>query len=341
MVWAKRIGGVLVALGAILGLFMGWVWIKTSSMLSKHWDIDPVRIEHPWPFGDADLAQLRAQYARPPEPTAEGEPAAPTDPLAGLDLESVRRQRAVKRGEALAIRLGCLECHGEDLGGNVVMDVAPVMGIIAPNLTLGNGGLPGEYSLDDFDRIVRHGVKRDGTTALMPAVDYEFLSNKEVSDLFAFILTKPHVDRQMPPSYWGPVMRVMVALGRVPPPAAFRIDHDRSKRQEPPPEKVSVELGAHLAKTCVGCHRADYSGGPIGDGDPAWPPAANLTPHEEGLKGWTKNDFFTLMRSGERPDGSKVDPHAMPWQTVGYLTDVQTESVWLYLESLPPKPTGR
>ncbi|MEZ4323374.1 MAG: c-type cytochrome [Myxococcota bacterium] len=345
MVWAKRIGIVLGALAVLLVLFVGWVWFKTNSLLNTKWDVPTVRYEHPWPFDDHDLAEIRAELAAKlpaPEPVADGQEAPPpVDPLAGVDLDALRTTRAIARGEKLAIRLGCLECHGADLGGNVVMDVPPVMGLIAPNLTLGEGGLPGEFSLDDFDRMVRHGVKRDGTTALMPAIDYEYLSNKELSDLYAYVLSKPHVNRTMPPPYWGPVMRVLIATGQVPPPAAFHIDHDRKPRQTPPTKAITVEYGDHLARTCRGCHRATYVGGPIAEGDPDWPPAANLTPHEEGLKGWTKEDFFAVMRSGRRPDGTFVDPKGMPWQSVGRMDDVETEAVWVYLQSLEPAPTGR
>jgi cytochrome c553 len=352
MKWVRRIGTALAALAVLVLLFVGWVWFRTNSILNTAWNIEPVRIEHPWPFDDADLAEIATENAArlaaldaenadgTATPAEGGDEAEPRSPYEGLDLQALRTERAVARGEALAIRLGCLDCHGPDLGGNVVMDVPPVMGIIAPNITLGKGGLPGEYTLDDFDRIVRHGVKRDGTTALMPAIDYEFLSNKEVSDLYAYVLSMPHVDREMPPPYWGPVMRVLVAVGANPKPAAFRIDHDRGKRQTPPEKAVTVEYGEHLARTCRGCHDDTYSGGPIADGDPSWPPAPNLTPHEDGLKNWTEAQFFAVMRTGKRPDGTDVDPKAMPWQTVGRLDDVQTKALWAYFQSLPPTPTN-
>jgi len=345
MIWAKRIGVLLAGLAALSMVFAAWVYLKTSSILDKTWDIERTRIEHPWPFNDQDLAMIRAELLAQlpkPAPIAEGEEAPePVNPLIGADLNAMRTSRAIGRGERLGTRLGCMECHGADLGGTTVMDVPAVQGIIAPNLTLGEGGLPGEYTLDDFDRIVRHGVRRDGRTALMPAIDFEGLSNKEVSDLYAWVLSKPHVDRTLPPSYWGPVMRVLVATGQVPPPAAFRIDHDRRNPQEPPTKQIDATYGAHLAKTCRGCHREDFVGGPIRDGDPSWPPAGNLTPHEEGLKSWSKTDFFQLLRTGKRPDGSEVDPQGMPWRTVGQLDDIQTEAIWVYLQSLPAKTTGR
>ena len=352
MKWAKRIGAALAALFGLVLVFAGWVWFRTNSILNTQWDVERVRIEHPWPFDDADLAELAAEnaarlaaaQAERPTDTEDSEgavaPPQPPNPYEGLDLAALRTTRAVTRGENLAIRLGCLQCHGADLGGKVLMDVPPVMGIIAPNITLGEGGLPGEYTLDDFDRIVRHGVKRDRTTSLMPAVDYEYLSNKEVSDLYAYMLSRPNVNRTMPPPYWGPVMRVLVATGQVPKPSAFRIDHDRGKRQLPPDHAVTVAYGEHLARTCRSCHNDSYTGGPIADGDPDWPPASNLTPHEDGLQAWTEADFFTVMRSGKRPDGSSVDPEGMPWQTVGRLDDVQTKALWMYFQSLPAKPTG-
>lgn len=107
----------------------------------------------------------------------------------------------------------------------------------------------------------------------------------------------------------------------------------------PPPAEVSLEFGGHLAKVCVGCHREDYSGGPMPGGDPGWPPAANLTPHEDGLKGWTTDDVVRAFREGVRPDGSAIDP-AMPWSTLGKMTDVELQALGTYLLALEPRPTG-
>ncbi len=45
--------------------------------------------------------------------------------------------RAIARGEHIALTRGCLDCHGEKLSGNAVIDAQPMGRIYAPNITAG------------------------------------------------------------------------------------------------------------------------------------------------------------------------------------------------------------
>jgi mono/diheme cytochrome c family protein len=104
-----------------------------------------------------------------------------------------------------------------------------------------------------------------------------------------------------------------------------------------PPEATSAEFGKHLATVCMGCHGPDFSGGPITGGDPAWPPARNLTPDATGLKGWTYEQFVTAVATSQRPDGTKLRPPMTLMATYGQsMTDVERQALWGYLQSLPP-----
>lgn len=315
MKWVKRALWLVVVAGLLLAAIGGYVWFVSESMLTATHDVPAARIPSPWPMKILDA-----------------------DPL-GIG-KSIARSNARKRGEALSVRLGCRECHGQDLGGKVVMDVGPVMRLAAPNLTHGRGGLPEGYGIVDFERMVRHGVRRDGGTALMSSIDYQALSDREVSDLYVVVEDLDPVDRDVGPSSWGPVMRALYAFGQVPALSAHRIDPDRKDLETPPPHRPDARFGEHLAQTCVGCHNPHFSGGRVLDGDPDWPPAANLTPAPDGLGGWTKEQFVTLMRTGIRPDGRAVDPVAMPWKAVGTADDVELEAIWVYLRSLSPRGTG-
>ena len=75
---------------------------------------------------------------------------------------------AVARGRQLATAIAnCAACHGEDLGGAVYGDMGPVGMVAGPNLTRGRGGRGGALTDADWDRAVRHGVRRDGTSPIM------------------------------------------------------------------------------------------------------------------------------------------------------------------------------
>ena len=114
-------------------------------------------------------------------------------------------------------------------------------------------------------------------------------------------------------------------------------DHMAPHVEYPPQAEPTAEFGAHLANTCTGCHRTDFSGGPITGGDPSWPPAPNLTPHADGIAGWTYEQFAAVLRQGKKPDGSEVRAPMSMMVTYGQrMTDVELRALWAYLQSVPP-----
>ena len=135
----------------------------------------------------------------------------------------------------------------------------------------------------------------------------------------------------------GPVARVLLLAGKIRL-AADVIDHAAVKPDvvEPGP---TVAYGRYLAVSCTGCHRDNFSGGKIAIGPPNWPPAANLTPHPSGrLSLWTEADFFTALRSGRRPDGTRINP-AMP-AAFSQMNDLELKAIWSFLRTLPPVVTS-
>ncbi len=245
-------------------------------------------------------------------------------------------------GRHVAEIRGCTDCHGEDMGGSVFADEMPVFLLSASNLTSGEGGVAGQYRTDaDWVRAIRHGVGPDGKPLLfMPSYEYRAMGPRDVGALVGWLKSLEPVDRALPASAVGPVGRGLFVAGKLPLLAAELIDHeDRSFSQ--PETGVTVEYGRYVASSCVGCHNAGYSGGPIPGVPPEWPAAANLTPHAEStFREWTKEDFRTLSRTGRRPDGREVDRQYMPWHAIGAMTETEFEALWLFLRSLEPRATG-
>jgi mono/diheme cytochrome c family protein len=258
-------------------------------------------------------------------------------PVHTADFPVVSRQQAVERGKHLVeSRYGCSACHGSDFGGGVMIDNAAIGSLLGPNLTTGKGSATLGYTASDWDRIVRHGVKRDGTPALMPSQDYRQMSDQELSDIVAFIQSRPGVDKRVPPPALGPVGKVLVATGKFTLSADVIGSHDKPHAASPPPAEVSVNFGRHMAGACMGCHRSDLGGGTIVGGDPAWPPAANLTPRPDGLGAWSYPQFVRAMREGKRPDGTALRPPMS--ELIAYtqkMTDVEVQALWSYLRSVP------
>jgi mono/diheme cytochrome c family protein len=323
-VWILAVVLVL-AVGAV-----GVARIIAGQKYNKHWTTHEVSFAIPFPLSAAELEALRA------ERIAAG--ASPADPLAGVDMKAVTLSRAIARGEHLVkTRVGCESCHGADLGGHVLIDQTIVGYWAPPNLTSGAGGVTKGFSPADWDRAVRHGVRHTGQSSSMPTTEFLNLSDHELSDVIAYIQSRPPVDRTMKPIGIGPVFSFVVAFGASTLPA-FQTDHQRPHPVEPPVEVASVELGEHIAQVCRGCHGEHLSGGKIA-GDPNMPIVANITPHETGLKGWTETDFFRALREGKRKDGSDILPQ-MPWKAYGQMKDVELKALWAYLQTVPPIVKG-
>lgn len=348
-----RIGGAVVGGGAVVlavGAGGGWMWATSArdAYMSKRWEV-PYKAEFPIPFplDDAELAALRAERATtlaavapPADPAAapSEDPAAATpapDPLAGVDLDAIAKERAIARGKHLVeSRLGCMECHGADFAGGTMIDAPPMGKLLGPNIT--SGGVTKGWTAVDWDRIVRHGIMSDGHTAIMPADDFNQLSDRELADVASYIWSFPPSDAVVPAPQFGPVLTVLVATGQVPA-APYLIDHTKVPPKFPPPAAGDAVYGKHLTQSCQGCHGANLSGGPIRGGDPAWPPAANLTP--TGMSGWTYEDFDAAVRKGHKKDGTEVRK-PMPWEAYAKMEDLELQAIWAYVQTVPAAETG-
>jgi len=229
------------------------------------------------------------------------------------------------------VRNGCVECHGNDLAGKVVID-DPAMGqIFAPNITPERLR---EWTDGEIARAMRHGIGRDGRPlVMMPSQEYQWLSEGDIVAVVTYLRTLPVVNRPSGSIEIGPVMRLLFASGRMPnllP--AERIDH-KVPFPRKPPEKVSVDFGKYLAQTaCAGCHNEQLSGGPIPGTPPDWPPASNLTPAAIGH--WSEADFIKTLRTGVNPDGHRLQK-PMPVKLTSQMTDLELKALWAYLKSLP------
>ncbi len=248
-------------------------------------------------------------------------------------------QASIARGEHIATIHICQECHTETLSGQ--SDSVPGLITLAfPNLTSGTGGVGATNTDEDWVRAIRHGVGHDGRgLLLMPSRVWYYLSDEDLADLIAYLKTLPPVDNEQPRADLGPLGRVMLALGRLPPeltaPDVLVIDHD-SPRPIAPEPGVTVEYGEYLARTCALCHKANFNGGMItADAEYLAP---NLTPGGE-LHYWSEEDFMRTLRTGVTPGGKHLKS-AMPWKYVGQMTDDELKAVWLYLQSLPALPQG-
>jgi len=309
---------VLVLLGA--GGY-AWARAKATAKLSRHFDVHTVDFPVPFPLDSAEIA---------------------ADSLTPERASALALERAVERGRHLVeSRYVCTECHGKDFGGGTMVDDPMIGRLLGPNITAGAGGMTAAYTAADWDRIVRHGIRPDRTGAAMPSEDFQRMSDRELSDVIAFIRSMPTVDATVPPVALGPLGTVLLAAGQMHLSADVIEAHDMPRAAFPPAAEPSVEYGRHIANVCMGCHGANLTGGKIPGGDPSWPAASDLTPLPEGLGGWTYEQFVTAMTEGRRPDGTALlIPMATVTAYTKNMTATEREALWACLRSLPPTPMG-
>lgn len=246
-------------------------------------------------------------------------------------------------GRHVATIRGCVDCHGENLGGDIFIEDPAVGLLVATNLTSGPGGIGAEYTDEDFIRAIRHGVRKDGKSVIfMPSHEYNSIDERDLTALLGYIRSLDPVDsNHLPETKIGFPFRMIYMLsgGELHLFPARLIDHSKPV---PPAEeeRTPIEVGQYVAATCVGCHGANFGGGKIPGVPPDWPEASNITIGGALADYQTDEDFFKVMREGIAPDGRQLNPEYMPWTVFGQMTDEELSGLLEYLKSLPPRETG-
>ena len=163
---------------------------------------------------------------------------------------------AAERGHHIARIAGCLHCHGEQLQGTYFFDDPKIARINAPNLSQ----LRDEFTDAQLERIIRHGIKRDGTTAwIMPAEMFQNLSDSDLSDLIAYVRSVPAQPGPMRETRFHLLGRVGIVAGKFKPVVA----KVAAAPQRPAGVPVSDlgRRGEYLVRTsCTECHGTRLEG---------------------------------------------------------------------------------
>jgi mono/diheme cytochrome c family protein len=200
----------------------------------------------------------------------------------------------------------CQDCHGDDLEGAVVADVPFAGRLIAP-------ALAGRADIAVVDLAVRHGLTAEGRPLLvMPSELYAGLSDRELAAIASYLASLPSPLATRETTRWGVGLFALVGAGLVHV-SAHRIAQVHAASDQ----RGDALDGRTVAGTwgCLGCH-----GG--GDGDPPPPPLDAAR-----LGRWTRTDFGRAVRSGVRPDGSRLDA-AMPSPAFASLTDDELDALY-------------
>lgn len=256
-----------------------------------------------------------------------------TVPTHALDV--VATPETIERGRHLTTIKGCVDCHAENMGGQVMVDDPAFGRLAAPNVTMGGRGK--ELTDQDWERAVRHGVRRDGTPLfVMPADEFTTMSDEDLAAIVAYVRSLPAIGVVQPGSKAGPLLRALQTFKQMDVRPAAKIDHAVTHLAHIDVEPTAV-YGKYLAAGCTGCHGTGFGGGKIPGAPPEFKPAANITP--TGIGHYTEADFTRLLRTGMRPSGVPVDS-AMPYKLYKQMTDTEITAVYRFLRTVPPKEYG-
>ena len=233
---------------------------------------------------------------------------------------------SIAYGKHLAKIHGCASCHNDSFEGKVFVDAPPFL-VSASNLTSGKGGIGQAYSIQDWDRAIRYGVKPDGKASLiMPSKTLHNLSDTDTAMLIAYLRSIPPVDNELPERELRVPGKILTAVGQLDVASEVHLTADRAPA---PPAGVSLEYGKYLSSmTCIYCHGDNLEGGiPLGPDAPVPP---SLIPSGK----WEYGLFKKAMRTGVTPAGLEMDQEMMPWNAFKHMTDEELQAIHLYLQSL-------
>ena len=238
---------------------------------------------------------------------------------------------ARERGAYLYASRGCVDCHGANGAGRVFVDDGALR-IKGPAIHTGPGSVTLNYKAEDWDRLLRHGVKPNGTPAMiMPSEDYNRFTDADLAAVVAHVRTLVPAGGSAAEITLPLPVRALYGAGVIQD-AAAKIDHSLPT-QAPVGEGVTLEHGQYVANMCKGCHGPELVGGKIPGGPPDWPPAAKLTKGEGNAMDRypSAESMIAMFRSGKRADGTAV--RVMPFESLAKVSDTDLRALHLYLKS--------
>jgi len=266
----------------------------------------------------------------------------------------------VDAGRYVAVAADCIACHsapgGKPFAGGLAM-ATPIGTLYSSNITPDKATGIGNYSLDDFDRAVRHGITRDGGTLYpaMPYPSYSKISDQDLRALYAYFMggVEPvQASNRRSDINWPLSIRWPLGIWR----KTFAPDVPAGGPDTARYANASIARGAYLVQSlghCGSCHtpraatlqelslddtQTSYlSGGPVIDG---WF-AVNLRGNNAaGLGRWSAQDIVDTLRGARNTRAAVVGaPMAeVVTHSMQNLREDDLQAIAAYLKTLSAAP---
>jgi mono/diheme cytochrome c family protein len=225
------------------------------------------------------------------------------------------------------------------------LKVAPFGTFYVPNISSHPKDGIGSWTVEQFARAMVQGVSPDGRHyyPAFPYTSYQRMAGSDLRDLLGYIKTLPAMEGRIRDHDLPFPVSVRRSLGGW----KFLFLDGQAFRPDPV-KSASWNRGAYLVEGpghCAECHSPRnilgvipsgrrFSGGPDAEGKGFVP---NITPHETGIKTWSKGDIEEVLSSGLTPGGDSIGGVMAPvTRNFAELAKQDRLAVAEYLLSLPP-----
>lgn len=259
-----------------------------------------------------------------------------------------------ERGEYVAKAADCVACHTGPsgvpyAGGRAVP--SPFGDIFSSNVTPSDQGIGG-YTLDEFSRAVREGIRQDGAQLYpaMPYPTYSLISDEDIAALYSyFMLRVPASDNDPPKTNltWPFSIRWGVKLWN------WAFVPDRVGWPATADAGDPIARGKYLVESlghCGSCHTPRglafqlkaYGGSEpeflAGSEIDNWPtPSLRAGGSGPGLASWSQEEIAEFLATGRNVHGAVVgEMELVIAHSTSHLTDEDNLAIAAYLKSLPP-----
>jgi mono/diheme cytochrome c family protein len=220
----------------------------------------------------------------------------------------------IAHGKRLTAVLDCAGCHGPNFQGTDLADKPEDGAMYAPNISL----LLGKYSDSELEKLIRHGVPRDGREFwFMPVESYQFLSDADLQAVIAYLRTVRPGGKPLPPFKFNSVEQKDVDQGWM-----GNAQAQIAKYRDNPP----IDLGPQHAwarymvqTTCTACHNNALQG---------WP---NFTPNLDVAGTYSKSELTQLLTTGRSKTGKGVGMSVVARRQFSHLTPREREAIVDYV----------
>lgn len=267
--------------------------------------------------------------------------------------------QTINRGEYLARAGDCVACHtepnGKPFAGGRPMPT-PFGALYVPNITPDDETGIGQWTADDFYRMMHTGISRDGTLLYpaMPFASYTKVTRADSDAIYAYLMSVAPVKlKNRPHELKFPFNNRDLLIG-------WRTLYFKEGEYVPDTKQSAQwNRGAYLVQGlghCAMCHTAinalggsseskAFEGGMIPNQN--WYAPSLTSNREAGLGNWDIKDIADLLQVGTSHRGTTYGPMAeVVYNSLQYLSDEDVKAMAVYLKALPqresePPPTSQ